>query len=259
VHAGKPAMKYSGVSGHAGTFKSPQTVAIPEADGHASAGSVKAAAALANHLAPPVHAGKPAMKYSGVSGHAGTFKSPQIVSIPESNGPAASNHATGTVKIAAGLVHKAEASGMKSFGNPVATFKYSGVSGHAGTFKSPSTVTVPEAQGYKVAHSLAAHAPQAGSVKFAAQQLAVKATTHSTNPISAAIAAHNAGPATAVGVVGGLGHGEVSKIGNESYTDQSGLDGQGSGHDGQLWHPSFGYVNNWDGGRGEAFRDYKQG
>ena len=26
----------------------------------------------------------------------------------------------------------------------------------------------------------------------------------------------------------------------------------------QLWHPSHGYVNNWDGARGEYFRDYKQ-
>jgi len=24
------------------------------------------------------------------------------------------------------------------------------------------------------------------------------------------------------------------------------------------WHPSHGYVNNWDGARGEYFRDYKQ-
>ena len=152
AHAGATAVKYSGVSGHAGTFKSPQIVTVPEADGHASmAGSVKAAAALAN----PAHGGAPALKYSGVSGHAGTFTSPQTVAVAESNG-----HANGTVKFAAGLVHKAEASGMKSFGKPGVTFKYSGVSGHAGTFKSPSTVTVPEAQGYRVAHSLAAHAPQ---------------------------------------------------------------------------------------------------
>ena len=26
----------------------------------------------------------------------------------------------------------------------------------------------------------------------------------------------------------------------------------------QVWHPSHGYVNNWDGARGEYFRDYKQ-
>jgi hypothetical protein len=255
-----PNHKYFGVSGHSGTryAGSAHPITVNEADGGAHhAGTVKAAANLANKLAPQ----PPALnhKYFGVGGHAGTFKSPQIVSVPEANPPAVGNHATGTVKIAA-----SKAGPMKSFGSSTGTHrpnlsgsvkaaaalanKYSGVSGHAGLFKSPQTVAIPEA------HSL-----QAGSVKFAAQQLAMHtAASHSTNPVSAAIAAHNSSATTAMGVVGGVGHGEVLKQA-ESYTDQSGFDGQGSGHDfnGGYWHPSFGGVNNWDGARAEAFRDYK--
>jgi hypothetical protein len=35
---------------------------------------------------------------------------------------------------------------------------------------------------------------------------------------------------------------------------------QGSGHDflGTVWHPSSGFVNNCDGGRGHSYCDYKQ-
>mmetsp|Transcript_33056 Transcript_33056/g.78324 ORF Transcript_33056/g.78324 Transcript_33056/m.78324 type:complete len:83 (-) Transcript_33056:111-359(-) len=37
------------------------------------------------------------------------------------------------------------------------------------------------------------------------------------------------------------------------------FDGQSSGHDmGNAWHPSFGNVNNCDGGRSHTFCDYRQ-
>mmetsp|Transcript_59195 Transcript_59195/g.145309 ORF Transcript_59195/g.145309 Transcript_59195/m.145309 type:complete len:87 (+) Transcript_59195:47-307(+) len=38
------------------------------------------------------------------------------------------------------------------------------------------------------------------------------------------------------------------------------FDGQGSGHNfsGNDWHPSFGYVNNCDGGRSHTYCDYRQ-
>mmetsp|Transcript_35828 Transcript_35828/g.84218 ORF Transcript_35828/g.84218 Transcript_35828/m.84218 type:complete len:89 (+) Transcript_35828:26-292(+) len=36
------------------------------------------------------------------------------------------------------------------------------------------------------------------------------------------------------------------------------FDGQGSGHGaGDLYHPSFGYVNNCDGGRSHTYCDYR--
>ncbi|EKX52078.1 hypothetical protein GUITHDRAFT_150672 [Guillardia theta CCMP2712] len=37
-------------------------------------------------------------------------------------------------------------------------------------------------------------------------------------------------------------------------------DGQGTGSDffGTVWHPSFGYVNNCDGGRSHTYCDYMQ-
>jgi len=52
----------------------------------------------------------------------------------------------------------------------------------------------------------------------------------------------------------------IQQLYTTNYTDQSDFDGQNSGHDymGTVWHPSHGYVNNWDGARGEYFRDYKQ-
>merc|ERR1712224_187559 len=141
---------------------------------------------------------------------------------------APSEHA-GSVKGAAAIVNQGSAG------------KYFGTSGHSGTHTS-GYVTIPEAQ-------------TQDTVKFAASHLNML-TQATTNPISAAIAAHSAGAHTAVGI-GGIGHGEVQK--HKSTAFQSDFDGQDSGHDfnSGSWHPPFGSVNSWDGARDEGFRDYK--